>query len=220
MSVTRFIHRNGQTAPAAGDLEVAEVAIDTLTGSAYTKDENGNVVQIGREYDDSDIIDDLAFEADERKAADAKIEADLQALDLTLNAGLTAETLARSNADSALSDRIDDLEGASSGPGMVISEDEPEEADRVTGMQWLDVSGDDAQVWIWDEDKWVEFPAAGHEAYDDTQVMADIAANAADIVANAAEIDTKLDADTIWTGTQDEYDALVVDADTLYFITA
>ena len=43
------------------------------------------------------------------------------------------------------------------GAGMVISATEP--ADKVTGMQWLDVSGDEPYVWIWDEDKWVEFPA-------------------------------------------------------------
>jgi hypothetical protein len=45
----------------------------------------------------------------------------------------------------------------STGAGMVISADEP--ADPVTGMQWLDVGGDEPYVWIFDEDKWVEFPA-------------------------------------------------------------
>ena len=45
----------------------------------------------------------------------------------------------------------------SAGAGMVISADEP--ADPVTGMQWLDVGGDEPYVWIFDEDKWVEFPA-------------------------------------------------------------
>jgi hypothetical protein len=40
--------------------------------------------------------------------------------------------------------------------------------------------------------------------YDDAQLQADVA--------------TKLDADKIWTGTQDEYDDLSPDADTLYFI--
>ena len=43
------------------------------------------------------------------------------------------------------------------GAGMVISATEP--ADKVTGMQWLDVGGDEPYVWIFDEDKWVEFPA-------------------------------------------------------------
>jgi hypothetical protein len=42
--------------------------------------------------------------------------------------------------------------------------------------------------------------------YDDSQLQADVA--------------TKLDADKIWTGTEDEYNALSPDADTLYFITA
>jgi hypothetical protein len=40
--------------------------------------------------------------------------------------------------------------------------------------------------------------------YDDSQLRTDV--------------DAKLDADKIWTGTQDEYDQLSPDADTLYFI--
>ena len=56
--------------------------------------------------------------------------------------------------------------------------------------------------------------------YDDTQVQADIADNAANIAANTAAIGDKLDADKIWTGTEDEYNALSPDANTLYFITA
>ena len=78
-----------------------------------------------------------------------------------------------------------------------------------------------AIVWIYDTDKWIQFPAGG---YDDTQVKADISANAANIAANTANIaanstaiGTKLDADTIWTGTQDEYDALTPDANVLYY---
>jgi hypothetical protein len=47
--------------------------------------------------------------------------------------------------------------GGGTGAGMVISATEP--SDKVTGMQWLDVSGDEPYVWIWDDDKWVEFPA-------------------------------------------------------------
>lgn len=43
------------------------------------------------------------------------------------------------------------------GAGMVISATEP--ADPVTGMQWLDSTT--ADVWIWDEDKWLQFPASG-----------------------------------------------------------
>jgi len=43
-----------------------------------------------------------------------------------------------------------------SGAGMVISETEP--ADPETGLQWLEATT--GRVWIWDEDKWLEFPAA------------------------------------------------------------
>ena len=42
-----------------------------------------------------------------------------------------------------------------SGAGMVISATEP--SDPVDGMQWLESTT--AIVWIWDEDKWLEFPA-------------------------------------------------------------
>lgn len=45
--------------------------------------------------------------------------------------------------------------GGSAGAGMVISEDEP--TNPVDGMQWLESTT--AIVWIWDENKWLEFPA-------------------------------------------------------------
>jgi len=43
------------------------------------------------------------------------------------------------------------------GAGMVISATEP--TDVETGMQWLDSTT--AEVWIWDEDKWLQFPVGG-----------------------------------------------------------
>jgi hypothetical protein len=43
------------------------------------------------------------------------------------------------------------------GAGMVISATEP--ANPVTGMQWLESTT--ADVWIWDDDKWLQFPASG-----------------------------------------------------------
>jgi hypothetical protein len=45
------------------------------------------------------------------------------------------------------------------------------------------------------------------------------AAIKADISANTAAIETKLDADKIWTGTEAQYNSTSKDADTLYFIT-
>jgi len=41
------------------------------------------------------------------------------------------------------------------GAGLVISDTEP--TDKVEGMQWLDTTT--SQVFIWDGDKWLEFPA-------------------------------------------------------------
>ena len=45
--------------------------------------------------------------------------------------------------------------GTGAGAGMVISDTPP--TDKVTGMQWLDSTT--GGVFIWDEDKWIEFPA-------------------------------------------------------------
>lgn len=126
----------------------------------------------------------------------------------------------------------------STGAGLVISETEPAEEDCLEGMQWLDTTS--ATVWIWDGEKWLQFPAGG-AGYDDDEIRQMIADNAAAVSDNASDIQTnrgyidtnieniaknaqaitnKLDADAIWTGTQVEYDALTPDADTLYFITA
>jgi hypothetical protein len=49
------------------------------------------------------------------------------------------------------------LNGGGDGAGMVISATEP--ANPVTGMQWLESTT--ADVWIWDDDKWLQFPASG-----------------------------------------------------------
>ena len=47
--------------------------------------------------------------------------------------------------------------GGSAGAGMVIQPIEP--TDPVTGLQWMDSTT--GRIWIWDEDKWLEFPAGG-----------------------------------------------------------
>lgn len=92
MPVT-IIHKKGAGIPSADSLEVAEIAVDIVTGVLYTKTQDGEIVEI---------------------------------------AG-----------------------GGGGGAGMVISATEP--SDPVDGMQWLESTT--AIVWIWDEDKWLEFPA-------------------------------------------------------------
>ena len=52
------------------------------------------------------------------------------------------------------------------GAGMVTSPVEP--ADPVTGMQWLDSTT--ADVWIWDDGKWLQFPASGGGGYETNSV--------------------------------------------------
>lgn len=94
--MTKILHKRGSGEPAAESLDVGEIALDTSSGTAYTKLSDGTVVDIGG-----------------------------------------------SGGDSA-------------GAGMVIQPDEP--ADPVTGLQWLDSTT--GRVWLWDDDKWLEFPAA------------------------------------------------------------
>ena len=54
----------------------------------------------------------------------------------------------------------------STGAGMIIcSEAElPPVNERVTGMQWLD--SESSNVYVWDDDKWLMFPATGGQGAD------------------------------------------------------
>ena len=138
----------------------------------------------------------------------------VNAPDFTEEAPKDGEQYARQDGDWSLVE--------SSGAGLVISDSEP--ADPIEGLQWLDTTS--ATVWIWDGDKWLQFPAGG-SGYDDDEIVAAVEANTKDIEANKGYIQTnidaiatKLDKSKIWTGTQDAYDGLAPSADTLYFITA
>ena len=94
--MTTILHKRGIGKPSTDDLSAGEIALDTSTGTAYTKLSNGAIVEIGGPGGDS------------------------------------------------------------AGAGMVIQPDEP--ADPVTGLQWLESTT--GKVWLWDDDKWLEFPAA------------------------------------------------------------
>ena len=98
-------------------------------------------------------------------------------------------------------DAIDDeIDGGGVGAGMVISDKEP--SDPADGMQWLDSTT--AIVWVWDEDKWLEFPAgktgpegppgsgSGSE-YDDTEIRADLATETQARAAGDAGLQTQID---------------------------
>ena len=82
----------------------------------------------------------------------------------------------------------------SAGAGMVISADEP--ADPVTGMQWLDVGGDEPYVWIFDEDKWVEFPAGKTSGGSDVTYTLPVAVRGGDIQLPLNEDSSALVVDT------------------------
>ena len=77
----------------------------------------------------------------------------------------TALEEAIESGDAALQGQIDsivaELGEGGAGAGLVISPTEPPLDDRIEGMQWLDSTT--AIVWIWDGDKWLEFPAKGEK---------------------------------------------------------
>lgn len=59
--MTTIVHKRGTGIPAADDLAVGEIAIDTSTGTAYTKNNAGEVVPVGGdsgggEIDDSNYV--------------------------------------------------------------------------------------------------------------------------------------------------------------------
>ena len=78
------------------------------------------------------------------------------------------------------------------GAGMVISETEP--ANPVDGMQWMDATT--AIVWVWDEDKWLEFPAGKGGDSTDTTYTLPVSLRGGDIQLPLNEDSTKLIVDT------------------------
>ena len=89
-----------------------------------------------------------------------------------------------------------ELGGGSSdatGAGMVISATEP--ADKVTGMQWMDSTT--AIVWVWDDDKWLEFPAGKGDSDSGVTYTLPVAVRGGDIQlplndeSNALIVDTR-----------------------------
>ena len=77
------------------------------------------------------------------------------------------------------------------GAGMVISATEPVE--KVTGMQWMDSTT--AIVWVWDDDKWLEFPA-GKGGDSSTTYTLPVAVRGDEIQLPLNEDSTKLIVDT------------------------
>jgi len=45
--MTTILHKRGTGQPSPDELKVGEIAIDTLTGTLYTKQSDGSVVEIG-----------------------------------------------------------------------------------------------------------------------------------------------------------------------------
>ncbi len=53
--MTTIVHKRGTGIPAADDLAVGEIAIDTSTGTVYTKNTRGEVVPVGGDFDTSNL---------------------------------------------------------------------------------------------------------------------------------------------------------------------
>jgi hypothetical protein len=81
--MTTILHKRGTGVPSADDLSVGEIALDTSTGTAYTKLSNGTVVEIGGAgggYDDTQIRDDLAQEIQDREEGDQALQDQIDSL--------------------------------------------------------------------------------------------------------------------------------------------
>lgn len=114
-----------------------------------------------------------------------------------LDVGELAIDIAAGKLYTKIGGSVVELGGGSSdatGAGMVISATEP--VDKVTGMQWLDVSGDEPYVWIWDEDKWVEFPAGKTSGGSDTTYTLPVAVRGDEIQLPLNEDSSALIVDT------------------------
>lgn len=79
--------------------------------------------------------------------------------------------------------------GGDGGAGMVISATEP--SDPVDGMQWLESTT--AIVWIWDEDKWLEFPAGKGGSDSDTTYTLPVSLRSGDVELPLNADSTKLE---------------------------
>ena len=111
-----------------------------------------------------DKIDSLSEEVKDLDVSvlDGKIDKEIQDR-IDGDANLQGQIDGLADVDEGLQGQIDaivaELGEGGTGAGMVISPTEPPAEDRVEGMQWLDSTT--ADVWIWDGEKWLEFPVKG-----------------------------------------------------------
>lgn len=90
-----------------------------------------------------------------------------------------------------LSGEVVEVSSDGAGAGLVISPNEPDE--KIDGMQWLDATT--AIVWIWDEDKWLEFPAGKGDGSDTTYTLP-VSVRGGEIQLPLSEDSTRLVVDT------------------------
>jgi hypothetical protein len=147
--MTEITLKKGNGKPSDSALVEAEFALDVDSGKIYSKLADGKV----RALNDAEFIG-VDTNADNYQYWQYKI-----------NGFNTTSVMSTASVNFQSGDGIEIEQSgygikisstdSGSGAGMVISATEP--SDPVDGMQWLESTT--AMVWIWDEDKWLEFPA-------------------------------------------------------------
>ena len=140
--MTQLTTKSGRGAPTKSDLVEAELAVDLDSGKLYTKLGDGNVTAINSAsfIGIDPNADNYQYWRYKVNGANTVNVFSMQDLDFQAGPGMKMEQSGYGIVFSS--------------SGMVISDAEP--TDKVDGMQWLESTT--GRVWIWDADKWLEFP--------------------------------------------------------------
>ena len=140
--MTQLTTKSGRGVPAKSDLVEAELAVDLDSGKLYTKLGDGNVTAINSAsfIGIDPNADNYQYWRYKVNGANTVNVFSMQDLDFKTGPGMKMEQSGYGIVFSS--------------SGMVISDAEPTE--KVDGMQWLESTT--GRVWIWDADKWLEFP--------------------------------------------------------------
>jgi hypothetical protein len=150
---TTIISKHGEDVPLDTDLVQGELAVDLKNKRIYSKDPDGNVVQLGSDIEGIDGLQDaLDTEKQERIDADADLQNQIDDLDLSgtiEEAPEDGKQYARKDANWS---EIEDT-----GSSVHIGDTPP--ANPQEGQQWMEVPADgDATMWIYDGANWLQQP--------------------------------------------------------------
>jgi hypothetical protein len=140
--VTQITAKSGRGVPRSSDVIEAELAVDLDSGHLYTKLGDGKVTALNTaEFIGVDTnADNYQYWRYKVDGAGTVNVFSMQDLNFQSGSGVSIESSGYGVKFSAAT--------------LVISDTEPTE--KMNGMQWLDVTM--GKVFIWDEDKWLEFP--------------------------------------------------------------